>query len=395
MNILRAILIGLASFIYVIAVSGFVYVLTLDTTIMDRAVVKTWLKDSQIYDGQLISALVQTPSAAGEQPSSQSESGKISASPEAVKAALNAAFTPDFTQTQLEGVVDNAYNWIDGTSPEFKFSIPIDQKRDTLITQLAKAIEPQVATLPVCRSATQSTQQSICRPATISVEQFATEVTTQSIDESGAFSAPLTNASFTKNAQTKAQPSSSSTLANLPVIKKVADTLLIALPIIALACILIIITATKRGQRLAAASRLSRRIFFGMLFLLIPSLIVVWLAKDNDFGLSSILTAQSATLLIPLIKTIAVGILSKLALISGIIGGISLISWIGLSIWRHQKPEAVQPLIQAPPQPVAQTPSPIDSQSPTLASTPVSIYPPAPTPTSTPAPAPRDETTLE
>lgn len=352
MNILRALLIGLASLVYVVAISGFVYLLTLNTTIMDRTVVKSWLKESQIYDGQLISALVQTPPTDSQQGGTQSPASTISASPEAVKAALNTAFTPEFTQTQLEGVVDNAYNWIDGTSPTFTFSVPIDQKRDVIIAELAKSIEPQVATLPVCRS-TQIAQQSVCRPANISTQQLATELTTQSIDESGAFSAPLTNASFTKSAQTSGQSANTSTLANLPTISKGIDTLLLVLPIIAILSIAIIIAVTVRGQRLTAAARLARRIFFGMLFILAPALVIVWLAKDNDFGLANLLTTPSAALFIPLIKTIAVGILGKLALISGIVGGIAAIFWIGLSIWKRQVALTTPPAQPVAPQVVA------------------------------------------
>lgn len=357
MNILRALLIGLASLVYVVAISGFVYLLTLNTTIMDRTVVKSWLKESQIYDGQIISALVQTPPTDSQQGGTQSPASTISASPEAVKAALNTAFTPEFTQTQLEGVVDNAYNWIDGTSPTFTFSVPIDQKRDVIIAELAKSIEPQVATLPVCRS-TQIAQQSVCRPANVSTQQLATELTTQSIDESGTFSAPLTNASFTKSTQTSGQSANTSTLANLPTISKGIDTLLLVLPIIAILSIAIIIAVTVRGQRLTAAARLARRIFFGMLFILAPALVIVWLAKDNDFGLANLLTTPSAALFIPLIKTIAVGILGKLALISGIVGGIAAIFWIGLSIWKRQVTLTTPPAQPVAPQVVAVPPVP-------------------------------------
>jgi hypothetical protein len=394
MNILRAILIGLASFVYVVVISGFVYLLTINTTVMDRSVVKTWLKESQIYDGQLISALVQTPPTDSQQGSAQSATSKISASPEAVKAAFAAAFTPEFTQTQLEGVVDNAYNWIDGTSPEFKFSVPIDQKRDVIIAQLAKSIEPQVAALPICRS-TQLAQQSVCRPANISPEQLATELTTQSIDESGAFAAPLTEKSFTKSASASGQPSGTSTLANLPTIHKGINTLLLALPIIAFVSIAIILTVTIRGQRLTAAARLARRIFFGMLFLLVRALVVVWLAKDNDFGLANLLTTPAAALFIPLIKTIAVGILSKLALISGIVGGIAALFWIGLGIWKRQvslTPPPAPQVVTSPPTSPQATTTPLQppSTSPTL------VQSPQPQPASQlQPPVNRDETTLQ
>lgn len=338
MNILRAILVGLASFIFIVAVSGYVYVLTLQTTVMDRTVVKNWLSESQLYDGRIISALVQATNAGGGQNGApQPPANALNPSPEAIKTALNAAFTSDFTQTQIEGVVNNAYNWIDGTSPEFTFSIPIDQKRDVLITELSKAIEPQISALPVCQ-ASQFTQQSTCRPSNITVEQLASQLTTQSIDESGAFAKPITHESFSAPNQSASQHSEQTTLSQLPAIRKGIDILLLALPIAAAISLVIIILATLSGHRLARIARLSRRIFFGMLFIFLPAIIVVWMAKDNDFGLSNMFAAQTGELVIPLIKTIAVGTLAQLALISGIVGGVGVVAWILLSILQRKIP---------------------------------------------------------
>src|SRR3954470_20451181 len=138
MNILRKMLIGLAGFLCIAAISGFVSLLTLKTTIMDRDVVKDWFSESKIYDGKLISALA--PAATGED-NQQLQAG-ISVSPDTVKTALNATFTPDFVRTQSENIITNAYDWAEGKVPEFTFSIPVDQKRDELIAQLAQAIEP-------------------------------------------------------------------------------------------------------------------------------------------------------------------------------------------------------------------------------------------------------------
>lgn len=363
MNILRTMLIGLASFVCIAAISLFVYALTLQTTIMDRTTVKNWLSDSKIYDGKIISALVQTTNAGGGQDGApQPEAGKISASPEAIKTALNTAFTPDFVQTQIEGVVDDAYNWIDGTAPEFKFSIPIDQKRDTLITQLAKGIEPQIAALPICRSV-QITQEPTCRPAGLSVEQFANQLTAQSIDESGAFAAPITNASFSKKSQQGTSQPDSTVLTQLPAIRKGIDMLLIVLPIAAIISIVIIVSVTTHGRRIATAAHLARRIFLGMLFILIPAVAVVWIARGNDFGLASMFNAQTGALVVPLIKTIAVGILSQLAIISGIVGGISAVIWICLSIWQRKTPQPI---------PVTPTPTPISTPTPSYTPTPPS-----------------------
>jgi hypothetical protein len=353
MNILRAMLISLAGFVCIIAISGSVYLLTLQTTIMDRTVVKGWLGDSKIYDGKLISAFVQTTNAGGGQGGNPQSQANISASPEAIKTALNATFTPDFVQTQIEAILNNAYDWTENKTPEFTFSIPIDQKRDTLIQQLSKAVEPQIAALPICRS-TQQAPQSTCRPSNVTIEQFASQLTTQSIDESGAFAAPITNESISKNNQKDPQQSDKSPLTQLPAIRAGIDMLLIILPIAAIVSIAIVILATATGRRLAASSRLSRRIFFSMLLTLIPAIAVIWIARDHDFGLSNMFAAQIGELVIPLIKTIIVGIAHKLALLSGIVCGTSAAVWIGLTIWQRKR-QVIE---------VAQVPAPIPPADP-------------------------------
>lgn len=354
MNILRAILVSLAGFVCTIAISGFIFLLALHSTILNRAVAKDWLTTSKVYDGRLLSALVQAANTGDEQggnPDSQPQSG-INTSPETVKTALTATFTPDFVQAQVEGIVSNAYDWMEGKSPEFKFSIPINQKRDTFIQQLAKAIEPQIATLPVCQSIRQS-QQSTCRPRNVTIEQFASQLATQSIDESGAFAAPITSESIAKGNQKDPGQADKSPLSQLPAIRAGIDTLLVILPIAVIVSIAIVILATAGGRRLAASSRLSRRIFFSTLLTLIPAIAVIWIARNNDFGLSNMFTAQVGEVVIPLIKTIITGLSTKLALLSGIACIVSALTWIGFTIWRR-KLQAIEAARIPDPIPLAQ-----------------------------------------
>lgn len=343
MNIFRNILIGICSLIFITATTAFAYTLTLHETIMDRAVVKSWLDESNIYDGRLINALVQTATTSESRTgSSQPAANVLTPSPDVVKTALNATFTPDFTRTQIEDVMNNAYDWIDGTSPEFTFSIPIDQKRDVLIAQLAKGISPQLAAIPTCQAATYR-QDSVCRPPNVTVEQFASEITTQSINESGVFSKPINNESF---AQADMKQSGQPALSQLPTVRRTINLLLWLLPIIAVISLVALTFAATKGQRILRVAHLSRRVSLSMLFIFIPTIIVVYFAKDNNFGLANMFNAQTGELVVPLIKTILIGILSHLAVITGSIVGLSAIAWIILSILRHNK---IQP------QPATQT----------------------------------------
>lgn len=356
MNILRMILVSLAGFVCTIAISGSICLLALHATILDRVVVKDWLTTSKVYDGRLLSALIQTPTTGGSYgstptPQPQASAG-ISVPPEAIKAALTATFTPDFVQAQTEGVVNNAYDWMEGKTSEFKFSIPIDQKRSAFIQQLSKAIEPQITALPVCQ-ASRRTQQSTCRPPSVTTEQLSKQLATQSVDESGSFAAPITSESIAKSSQNGPRQPNTLPFAQLPAVRAGIDTLLIILPIAAIVSITVVIVATPDGRRLAASSRLSRRIFFAMLLTLIPAVAVLWIAKDHDLGLSNVFAAQIGDVVIPLIKTIIVGLSTKVALLSGIASVASVVSWIGLTIWRRKR-QAIEAARVLDPIPIAQ-----------------------------------------
>jgi hypothetical protein len=335
MTTFQKFLIGLASFTCISALSTFIYLLAMQSTILDRTVVKDWLSESQLYEGKLISGLIQ-PAAA------DSNQGAFSLSPDVLNVSLAATLTPDFIRTQTESVIDNAYDWIEGKTPAFTFSIPLDQKRDTFIQQLSKALEPQIATLPVC-GAVPLQANAPCRPSTMTVEQFSHLATAQSAADSNLFTEPLTNQSFAQSSQT----ADFATLSQLPVISKIIDWLLILLPILVIICVTAVLVITPRGRRLIAAAHLSRRACLSMLFILIPSATVAWIANGNNLNLASLFPAQTGEVFVPLVKVILVGILSKLALISGIAAAMAGAIWAGIVIWRRNTPSFV-PSIQAP-----------------------------------------------
>lgn len=330
MKFFRTVLNALAVFICATSIVGLVYLFTLQATIMDRTVVKGWLTDSKIYEGNLIASLIQP----ADTPSVPNES-VVNTTPTMMKTALNATFTPDFIRVQVEEVIDNAYDWAEGKKPTFTFSIPIDQKRETFIQQLSKTLEPQVAALPVCGTI----QGVTCRPASLSVEQLTAQMTAQSIDESGMFATPITPATFS---QQTPQPNSPS-LTQLPALRQIIDLLFILLPIVIILSAAAAIFAASPNQRLVAAIRLSRRVFFGMLFTLVPALIIMLILNDNDFGLSKMFAAQIGDLIVPLIKIVIIDVASHLALFSGIVTVISGTAWIALHFWRQKNTGLVPP----------------------------------------------------
>ncbi len=344
MNILRSILIGLMSFVCVITISGTIYVTTLQSTIMNPTVVKSWLKDSKIYDGGLLSLLVQPGQQNDKQPDSPQ---KIIATSSQVKTALSNTYTPDFIQTQVETMVNNAYAWMDGKTPNFSFSVPIDQKKDVLIQQLAAAIEPQIAALPVCSQAMVAAQTA-CRPSGETPAQVATELTTQNIQQSSMFNKPITNETLAKNDNSPIDSNKQSLLTQLPSIHQLINQLSIIFPIIALVAIAIIVAIAKSGQRLLASLRLSRRIFFSMILTFIGALVFVWLTRNSDFGLSGV-AGQASDALLPLIEIALAGLAKTLAIYSGIVCFVTLAIWIGIAIWlkKHAPVPSETPAIVA------------------------------------------------
>ncbi|MDB5167781.1 MAG: hypothetical protein JWO55_39 [Candidatus Saccharibacteria bacterium] len=333
MKILRMIVAGLAGFACAVSLVGIVYLFTLQATVMNRSAVKSWISDNKIYDGKLITALVQTSSA--DSPQSNIPSSAINVSPEIIKSAMVATFPPDFVQMHTEAVIDSAYDWIEGKSPEFKFSIPIDQKRDTFIQQLSKSLEPQVTVLPVCGSV-RIAQNIACRPPNLTAEQFAVQITTQSLSASETFTTPLTNESFSQSTQNDTPQPGTSLLPRLPMLHAATDMLFVILPTIAIISVLTVIFVNTAGHRLVASARLARLIFFSMLVTFTPALIILFILKYNDFGLVNLFGAQMGELIVPLIKTIIIDIAYNLAIFSGIAGILAVITWIILSVQQQR-----------------------------------------------------------
>ncbi len=357
MNILRTLTVGLATFVCIVAVSGLVYLLTLNTTIMDRTVVKGWLSESKIYDGKLVEAFVQATGTSDVKSASLQSQGQLAASSDMIEAALSNTFTPQFVQTQTESTIDSAYDWIDGKQATFTFSIPVDQQRNTLIQQLATAIEPQVASLPVCTAAL-AKAGTACRPSNLTVTQMASQLASTNVASSDLFTAPLTNESFAKYNQATPQSPQSSPLTQLPAVRSGITTALIVLPFLIIASIAIIVGLTPAGRRVQISSRLAIRIFFGLIITFIGALAVSWFVKNNDLGLSSLVNSQSVAIgavIGPLLQLIVGSIASQLALFSGIACGVSLASWIGLKVW--QKKLRTADTLQQP------TPTPIQPQT--------------------------------
>src|ERR1700704_5115691 len=105
MNFWRALLASLLSLVCTLAVSAFVILQTLETTVLDRQEVKGWLDKSGIYNNLLNTFISASPAAQQEM-----QNGSSIISVDAQKAALNQTLNAAYMQQSTEKVLDSAYN---------------------------------------------------------------------------------------------------------------------------------------------------------------------------------------------------------------------------------------------------------------------------------------------
>lgn len=330
MNFLRTTIVGLASFVCVLAISGFIWLTTLTATLLQPGAVKGWLRESGVYS-KLLSTLVTT--------NEQAAQGGLN-STEATKQALHNTFTPDYIQQQAETAIDSTYLWLEGKSDKAAFSIPVDEKRTTFINNFAAAIEPQVAALPVCSAASQVNANSVtCRPPQLTPQQFAQMIAAETVTRSEMLGKPLTEETIAAQ-QAGTSPTESQTLAQLPTSVQLINTLLLILPLAALLCFGIIALAAT--DRLIAFARLARRVWFGSLFTLIAAGVLLYLSANPQVlpNFSSTQTGGIVELFTPVLQRAVAAVAGQLALLSGISVAISGAFWILLSVLRKRREQA-------------------------------------------------------
>ncbi|MDB5165334.1 MAG: hypothetical protein JWM00_224 [Candidatus Saccharibacteria bacterium] len=351
MNFFRTILIWLARLVCVLAVSGTVSLLVLQTTLLDRTDVKQWLKASGLYDSSLISALFPAESTQVDIPTVAATSQEL-VSNEAVKAALQRTFTTDFIQSGFESVIDNSYDWMEGKRATFAFSVPVDSKRDTFIAELIKEVEPRVAALPPCGVVA----QSLCRPAPIPPADFTRQIVTDSIGQSDFLKAPITQTMFAAASQQQ----DTTSLSELPRLRSAVAFLLYLLPVLFCVAALGGALLSLRGTRLQFFIKLSRGVFSNMILAVVIAGVVLLLDRSGALPIEQLLGQSNplAPFIAHFITQMITGIAWTLLLIAGITLVISTGSWIALSIIKKRRPA-----IELPPNPSINAPHPAPHES--------------------------------
>ncbi len=342
MNFLRAILASLLSLLCTLAVSSYVTLQTLETTVLDKNEVKGWIDKSGVYKN-LLGTIIASNSTAQEEISASS--GSIVTSDD-LKSALSQTMNSDYLKQSSEKVIDSAYSWLNGDTSTISFEINTTEKKDNFTANLSSILEPQLAQLPECTSIVQfQTNNPPCLPRGTSAKQAADELATDAANSTSIFRKPVTN-------QTVAESSNSTAQANSPLVssnssanklQNVVSNLqmwLIWLPIITVVSGGLMVALSH--HRLTAAKHLAGKLTWGLGITCAIGLLIAGFGKD--FSMKGYISGTNSTVMSqivePVIHQAAPAIGNRLALVSGLLGLVTFAIWITLRIIKKRTEKA-------------------------------------------------------
>ncbi len=178
MNFWRAVLASLLSLVCTLAVSFFVTLATLQSTVLNRQEVKGWLVKSDIYK----TALADLATASAKQDGDGAASSLIS--DDTAKTILDKTFSPQYVQQSTEKVIDSAYDWLDGKQPTIAFNINTTIQKDSFIANATSVLDQQLASLPKCKTAAEfNPDNPTCLPPGTSAQQLAQSLATDAANK--------------------------------------------------------------------------------------------------------------------------------------------------------------------------------------------------------------------
>lgn len=325
---------------------------TLQTTVLDRNVAKSWMRESGVYNNLLSVIYANDPTV------QQQMTAISSAIPQqTVTTSLNQSFSPAYVQTATETILDSTYDWLDGKQPSVTFDINTTTQKSSFTSTLASLLEPQIAALPQCASLAEfNAQNPTCRPPGITPEQLSQSAAIDIANQASVFQQPLTDTGVTQAAidsQTASPvPSSNPATQSLPSITANIRLWLILLPVIAIVSGGGMVLLSHRKYRLNAAKHLAGRLTIGLgLTMVIGILLMIY---GKTISISGFVTGANKNILSQIVEPIlhvalpAVG--NRLAWVSGLLAALTLAIWITLRIIkkRRDKLELHKPIEAAP-----------------------------------------------
>lgn len=360
MNFLRAILASLMSLLCTIAVSAYVTYQTLETTILNKQEIKTWVQDSKTYD-TLFPTLVSTDQTINDQTSGASSPF---INKETIQTALNKTFTASYVQSESEKIIDSTYNWLHGASDNITFSVNTTSKKDDFIKNLAGLIQPKLAQMPQCASYNQfDATNPTCLPPGTNADQAAIALATDVANSSPFFKEPITEKSVqeandqsaTTNSESPVTSASATNSQSVPRTIQTIKAWSVWLPLIAIVSGGLCIVLSRNHFK--ATKHLAGRLTVGLALTAAVGLIIASLGKTFETNATSAITTNIVE---PIIHQAAPAVGNRLALVSGGLALITFALWLTLTIVkkRHDKAKLLSPPAELPPTQPPQAPTP-------------------------------------
>ncbi|HEX6258737.1 MAG TPA: hypothetical protein VFZ48_04620 [Candidatus Saccharimonadales bacterium] len=123
--------------ICVFAISLFILLFTLQTTVLQRQNVKEWLVKGDAYTH--ISNGVITHAATGNSGVAITQQQK--ALPPAVQRALTTTFSPEYLQRNTEQALDGFYDWLEGKRPSPESLVTLGERQQDFATNLSRELQ--------------------------------------------------------------------------------------------------------------------------------------------------------------------------------------------------------------------------------------------------------------
>lgn len=338
MNFWRAILASLLSLVCTLAVSGYVTLQTLNTTVLNRDEVKGWLDKSGVYNNLLNNVISGNQTVQGQLNSDSSVIGSDS-----LKSSLNQTFTPSYVKQAAEQAINGIYDWLNGTASTISFNVDTTTKKDDFISNLSSTLQPQLAALPQCTSLTEfNASNPTCLPPGTTAQQTADDLATDAANQTSIFQQPVNNQTVAQ-ASTGSQNSGNASLTdsqNAQQARSIVSNLrlwLLWLPIIAVVSGGLMVALSQ--HKFKAGKHLAGRLTVGLAITCAAGLLVANIGRT--FSLRNYVSGANSSIMTgvvePIIHQAAPDIGSRLALVSGIIGVITLAIWIALLIVKKRR----------------------------------------------------------
>ncbi len=212
---------------------------------------ETWLSQSGLYSGVISTAVSQA-----QKSTNNGGSNGVSLSDVAVQQAAKAAFPPALLQKDVNVVLENNYQWLQGKIPTPNFSIDLSGAKLSFAQEVGHYVTMRLAGLPICTAAQVAALSAnsdpltiTCRPSNLNAQTEGAQVTQMIATGDGFLSNPvITATTINPNGKANSQPYYTK-LAKAPRVYQAATKSPFVFAGAALLCVLGIVFISSRKRK--------------------------------------------------------------------------------------------------------------------------------------------------